>query len=181
MAIKFITGNNKKFAELQAVLAPIEIEMMSVDLVEIQSLDPHEIIKHKLSEAFKHHSGKFIVEDSAMYMEALGGKLPGPLIKWFNETVGTDGLANISVKLGNKEAHATTIIGYAENADDIKFFEGRISGTIVSPRGDYLFGYDPIFLPQGQTLTLSELKSNGDFHSSPRGLATAKFKAYLEN
>jgi non-canonical purine NTP pyrophosphatase (RdgB/HAM1 family) len=177
---KFITGNKKKVEEFNTVLAPMHVEQLDIDLAEIQELDPHKIIKHKLGEAFKHHSGEFIVEDSSMYMAALGGKLPGPLVKWFNETIGTAGLAEIAQKFHNDKANAKTIIGYAKSPDDIQFFEGNVKGRIVAPRGNYSFGYDPIFLPEGSAKTLSELKSEGDFNSSPRGIAVKKFKEYLD-
>ncbi len=180
MAIKFITGNKTKLKEFQEVMAPFEIEQLDIDLDEIQSLDPHEIIRHKLQEAFKHHSGEFIVEDSSMYMDALGGKLPGPLIKWFFDgTFGIEGLAELAAKMGNPKGRAKTIIGYAKGPDDIMFFEGDVEGSIVMPRGTYHFGYDPILVPDGQERTLSEIKASGDFTQSPRGKAIQQFKEYL--
>jgi len=40
----------------------------------------------------------------------------------------------------------------------IEFFEGRVEGTLVwPPRGDNGFGYDPMFLPDGQTQTFGEM------------------------
>ena len=180
MAIKFITGNKTKLKEFQIGLAPYEIELQDIDLDEIQSLDPHEIIRHKLQEAFSHHDGEFIVEDSSMYMDALGGKLPGPLIKWFfDDSFGIERLAELAMKLDNSKARAKTIIGYAKGPDDIRFFEGDVEGSIVPPRGSYHFGYDPIFVPDGQDRTLSEIKASGDFTQSPRGKAISQFKEYL--
>jgi XTP/dITP diphosphohydrolase len=37
--------------------------------------------------------------------------------------------------------------------------EGRIEGTIVAPRGDKGFGYDPQFLPEGHARTFGEMSS----------------------
>lgn len=37
-------------------------------------------------------------------------------------------------------------------------FEGRVDGTLVwPPRGEHGFGYDPVFLPDGETLTFGEM------------------------
>jgi len=180
MALTFITGNKKKVEEFNASLAPFKVEQLDVDLVEIQELNPHIILKHKLQEAFKHHTGEFLVEDSSMYMEALGNKLPGPLVKWFNDTIGTQGLADVAKNMGNPKASAKTIIGYAKSPEDIYFFEGTIEGNIVQPKGEYKFGYDPIFVPESQEKTLSELKAEGNFNFSPRGLAVKQLKEYLE-
>ncbi len=175
----FITGNKTKFQEASRVLIPLEMQQVNIDLAEIQELDPHVIIRHKLLEAFKHQSGEFIVEDSSLYMDALAGKLPGPLVKWFNDSIGTEGLADIAEKLGNGKARAKTIVGYAKSPEEVLFFEGNMEGNIVRPRGEYLFGYDPIFVPAGQSETLAELKAQGNFSFSPRGLAMKKLKEHL--
>lgn len=177
--LKFITGNEKKFAEVQTVLAPIKLERVSIDLNEIQGLDPKKIIQHKLVEAFKHHKGEFIIDDSSLFLSCLNYKLPGPLIKWFNDSIGAKKIYEICDKMGDQKAQATTFIGYAKNPKNIKFFEGTIKGKIVSPQGRYNFGYDQIFVPNGKKQTLSQMKETGDFLSSPRGLAVLKLKSYL--
>lgn len=69
MPLYFITGNKGKFAEVQSILGNAEV--LDIDLLEIQSLDAHEIIKAKLEEAQKHQVGEFIVEDTSLYFEAL--------------------------------------------------------------------------------------------------------------
>jgi len=37
--LTFITGNSNKFNEAKAVLTPLQIEQLSIDLDEIQALD----------------------------------------------------------------------------------------------------------------------------------------------
>jgi len=155
--IYFLTGNKGKLAEAQAILG--EVEGYDINLPEIQEIDAHKIIKQKLLEAFKYKKGEFIVEDTSLYLDALNG-LPGPLIKWFLETIGNKGLFEIASKLGNNKAQARTIIGYANNKDDIEFFEGVVEGEIVEPKGDKGFGWDPIFLPSGHSKTFAEMDQN---------------------
>ncbi len=181
MAIKFITGNKKKFAEARQLLAPVEIEQVGMDLEEIQEINSRKIIEHKLREAQKHRAGEFFVEDSALYLECFDYRLPGPLVKWFNDTIGTDGLAHLAARMGKAGARAETVVGYADAQGSITYFKGAIEGKIVSPQGDYKFGYDPIFLPAGHKKTLSMLKSEGNFSFSPRGIAMGKFKDFLES
>lgn len=177
--LKFITGNKTKFREVQAVLAPIQIEQVNIGLAEIQGLDSRKIIEHKLQEAFKHHKGSFIIDDSSLYLKCFDCKLPGPLVKWFNDSIGGRGYALLVKNMGENRAKAKTIIGYAKNAKKIEFFEGNLNGKVVPPRGKYNFGYDPIFVPEGKKETLSQMKAKGDFSSSPRGLAVLKLKKYL--
>ncbi len=136
----FLTGNKGKFAEVKNILSHVEV--LDMDLPEIQEIDAHKIIRAKLAEAQKHHHGEFIVEDTSLYFEAMHG-LPGPLIKWFIETVGNEGLYKIAQAFSNFNAEAKTIIGYSNPDKEITFFEGSIQGTIVVPRGEG-FGWDPI-------------------------------------
>ncbi len=177
--LKFITGNKTKFKEASEIMSPLELEQVNIDLVEIQEIDPHIIIRHKLNEALKHQKGEFIVEDSGLFLECLDYKLPGPLIKWFNDTIAGDGLAHMTEKMGKNKARAITIVGYTQSSGDILFFEGVLDGVIVKPQGDYNFGYDPIFIPEGSTKTQAELKAEGNFNFSPRAIAMKKLKDFL--
>jgi XTP/dITP diphosphohydrolase len=49
-------------------------------------------------------------------------------------------------------------------------FEARVGGILVSPpRGDRGFGYDPMFLPDGQQRTFGEMSSEEKHGLPPRG------------
>src|SRR3989338_8013701 len=89
----FITGNENKLKEAKEIMP--EIKGLNMDLLEIQDINPHKIIKHKVEEARKQVPGRFIVEDVSFYLEAING-LPGPLIKWFLKTIGVEGIVKIA-------------------------------------------------------------------------------------
>jgi len=58
--------------------------------------------------------------------------------------------------------------------------EGRVDGTLVFPgRGTRGFGYDPIFLPEGESLTFGEMEPAAKDAMSHRARAFAKLKAAL--
>ncbi|MFL5296257.1 MAG: RdgB/HAM1 family non-canonical purine NTP pyrophosphatase [Phenylobacterium sp.] len=58
--------------------------------------------------------------------------------------------------------------------------EGRVDGAVsFPPRGDKGFGYDPIFTPQGHTLTFGEIEPAAKDGMSHRARAFAKLKAAL--
>lgn len=175
--MKFITGNKNKFEEVQAVLG--DIEQLDLDLTEIQEIDAELIIKHKLQEALKHESGELIVEDTSLYLECMNG-LPGPLIKWFLQTIGNNGLVRLTEQSGNNRATAKTIIGYAKSPEDITFFEGSISGTIVKQEAISTFGWDPIFEPDGCSQTFAQMSQEEKNKISMRRLALNKLKEYLD-
>ncbi|KKU48199.1 MAG: Ham1 family protein [Parcubacteria group bacterium GW2011_GWA2_46_9] len=174
--IYFITGNKNKFEEVKAILP--EVRQLDIDLLEIQEIDAKEIIKKKLFEALNHSKGEFIVEDTSLYLDCLNG-LPGPLIKWFLKTVGNDGLAKIAEKLGDTSAEAKTLIGYAKNRAEIYYFEGVTKGTIVKPKGEINFGWDPIFLPSGHKKTFAEMSREEKNEISMRRIALNKLKEFL--
>lgn len=173
----FITGNKNKFAEVKSILP--EIEQLDIDLPEIQEVDPHKIIEAKLNEALKHHEGAFFVEDTSLCLDAMNG-LPGPLIKWFVAKVGNQGIFEIAQRYENNRAQARTLIGYAKSGGDICFFEGVVPGKIVSPVNAPGFGWDVIFVPDGQDKTFAEMGVEEKNKISMRKLAAMKLKAFLE-
>jgi non-canonical purine NTP pyrophosphatase (RdgB/HAM1 family) len=177
MALRFITGNANKFSEAKAILG--EVEQLAIDLPEIQDIDGRKIIEAKLLEALHHAQGELIVEDTSLHLDCLGG-LPGPFIKWFYKALSLEDIAALCKKLGNDRAEARTIVGYARSHADIRFFEGGVKGRIVSPRGGHAFGFDPIFLPDGQEKTFAELERAEKNAISHRSLAFQKLKGFLQ-
>lgn len=177
MTLYFITGNKNKFAEAKAIIP--EIEQLEIDLSEIQDIDSHKIIKAKLIDALNHKEGSFIVEDVSLSLECLNG-LPGPLIKWFLMKIGKEGIAELAEKLGNNNAEAKAIIGYAKSKSGIQFFEGSVKGKIVRPAGESGFGFDPIFKPEGSNKTYAEMPVEEKNKISHRRLALNKLKEFLE-
>ena len=110
MALYYVTSNSVKFHEASLILDGLE--WLDLDLEEVQSLDPKEIIRKKLGQAFKYKKGQFIVEDVSFSLDCLGG-LPGPLIKWFLKSIGTAGLFDIADRFKNYKAVSSVEVGYA--------------------------------------------------------------------
>lgn len=175
--ITFVTGNKNKFAEAIQIIP--DLEMHNLDLVEIQEIDSQKIIEAKLSEARKQLSGNLIVEDSTLSLDALGG-LPGPLIKWFEKTIGIVGLYNICNLNKNYDAIAKVTIGFMGENNTLNYFEGEIKGKIVSPRGENGFGWDTIFEPAGQNKTFAEMSAEEKNKISMRKIAFQKLADFLK-
>lgn len=172
----FITGNAGKFRELQAVIP--SIKQLDLKLDEIQSLDTQTVIEHKLTQAALQHSGEFIVDDVSLSIPALGG-LPGTMIKWFLEALGTSGLYGLVSRYEDASAVATVTLGYRNARGENQYFAEAYAGTIVAPRGENGFGFDPIFLATGQTKTNAELSAAEKNIFSARGKAARKLAAQL--
>ncbi|PSP29219.1 non-canonical purine NTP pyrophosphatase, partial [Halobacteriales archaeon QH_2_65_14] len=73
----------------------------------------------------------------------------------------------------DERAGATTDEQVQEGHVPVKLFEGVVPGTIVAPRGDGGFGYDPIFEYDGRTF--AEMSTDEKNAVSHRGRALAKF------
>ena len=121
---------------------------------------------------------QFIVEDTGFYIDCLPG-LPGPLIKWFLKTIGRKGIYEICKKFDNFKAKNISMIGYRSEKGEIKFFKGETSGAVVMERGESGFGWDPIFVPDGDERTYAEMSTGEKNEVSMRRKAFEELKEYL--
>lgn len=112
MSIKFITGNKNKFEEVKNILG-LPLEQLDIDLSEIQEIDAREVLRQKLRVAEEHGKGEYIVEDTSLYLFCLGGKLPGPLVKWFEKAIGNDGFDKTFGEMTREEKHKVSMRGAA--------------------------------------------------------------------
>lgn len=178
MNITFITGNAGKFSEAEAILG-MPLVQQRIDLPEIQSLDPLEVMRAKLEAAKETGVGACIVEDSSLALGCLGSRLPGPFIKWFEEALGVEGIVALAERSGEQGAVSSTVVGYLDENGAVHVFEGSVAGTIVSARGDQDFGYGPIFEPNGSGKTFGEMSREEKHAISSRAIAFRKLKAHL--
>jgi len=177
--IVFITGNEHKLSEARDILRAFDVLGQDVDIEEIQSLDPRAVSEHKIVSAYEIVQKPCFVEDVSIVAEALGD-LPGPFIKFFLSSMGSQGFAELVHKYDNHRAHVLCTIGYADAMGECSFHEGRVSGEIVLPRGENGFGFDPIFVVDGQTQTFAELPDGVKNSISHRYLALQNFKKFLK-
>jgi non-canonical purine NTP pyrophosphatase (RdgB/HAM1 family) len=176
--ITFITGNAGKIKEMQALMPGINI--CNLDVPEIQEIDAIKVVQAKLEAAYKHVQGPVIVDDTSLYLDYFNQQLPGPFIKWFLKSMKNSGLADMARRLGNCNAHAKTIIGFAKNSDEMFFFEGSLPGTIVQPENSPSLGWDAIFRPTGAPHTFAAMDVAQKNKISMRAQAVAKLVAFLQ-
>lgn len=149
----------------------IQLESVDVDLPEIQSDDATEIVTDKAKRAYKIVGKPVVVEDVEAGLEKLNG-LPGPLIKFFNAKLGKDALYQLAGKEGEKATVACTI-GYYDGSEMV-IVRGQVDGTVVAPRGD-AFGFDIVFVPNGENQTYAEMGAERKNQISHRSKAIRAF------
>jgi XTP/dITP diphosphohydrolase len=172
MTIRFVTGNEGKVAEAREYLAD-DVEQVAYDYAEIQSDSIAEIVTRGAREAHAELGGEepVLVDDTGLFVDALGG-FPGPYSAYVEDTVGVERLWRLASEEDDTRARFRTVLAYADG-EKTETFAGEVAGTLVSPRGDGGFGYDPIFEYNGRTM--AEMNTEEKNAISHRGRALAAF------
>lgn len=172
MRLTFVTGNQQKLREARSILVEHEIVGEELDLPERQSLDPKEIIEEKLAAAGK----ECFVEDVSFWIGDTG--FPGPLFKFLLRAVGREGILRFAHAFGASRARAECTVGLSLGGEH-HFFTGTVEGTLVEPRGDSGFGFDPIFVPDGHNRSFAEMSTEEKNAVSHRRTALEQLREHL--
>ena len=127
-----------------------------------------------------------LADDSGLSAAALDGSPGIYSARWAGPTKDF-AMAMKKVEDRLEEAHArdftawfTSALAVAWPGGPAVVVEGRVDGVLTfPPRGDRGFGYDPIFVPEGQTQTFGEMDPAAKDAMSHRARAFAKLKAAL--
>tara|TARA_B100001063_G_scaffold65322_1_gene59303 strand:- start:546 stop:1130 length:585 start_codon:yes stop_codon:yes gene_type:complete len=188
MKLIFATANDNKAFELQKLMGDfIEIQSLK-DLLYTKDIEETETTlegnsKLKSDTIFDAFNRPCFADDTGLEVEALNGapgvysaRYSGPAC---NAEQNMALLLKNLVSHSNKKARFRTVITYREFEKTIQF-EGVIEGKIIAERrGEYGFGYDPIFIPDGSQLTFAQMTLEEKNKFSHRARAFAKLKAYL--
>ncbi|CAN5612941.1 XTP/dITP diphosphatase [soil metagenome] len=172
----FVTGNLKKVFWLEKFLGR-KVEHHALELEETQSLDLVKIVEHKAREAYKHLQKSVLIEDTSLAFAALGG-LPGPFVKFFleSERVGNAGMCKILDNFDDRSAVASVTYGFYDGKT-FQSFGAEVNGMVSNvPRGGKGMGWDPIFIPDGQSKTYAEMSEVEHDKYSVRNKAVHKLK-----
>ena len=182
MNLRFVTGNEGKVREAREYFDGIAtVEQTPYEYTEVQADDVETIARLGAKEAFAALDGEdpVFVEDSELAIEALGG-FPGPYSAYVEDTLGIDRVWALAVDEETRRARFRSVIAYASGDPSdptVETFVGTVAGTIVAPRGDGGFGYDPIFAYNGTTM--AEMSTEQKNAISHRGRALASFAEWL--
>jgi XTP/dITP diphosphohydrolase len=121
-------------------------------------------------------------DDSGLEIEALNGA-PGVFSARYagKNCTFEDNISLVLEKMqheSNRKAAFRTVIALAMQGK-VTFFEGKISGKITfEKRGILGFGYDPIFIPDGYSITFAEMSTSEKNRISHRARALEEFSKY---
>lgn len=180
MKLVFATTNQNKINEVTRMLGgSIEVEGTSLEIDEIQSLDPQKVVESKARAYFKELKRPLIVEDTSLSFNGLNG-LPGPYINDFAKALGNKGLIALLSNSDNRRALCSVSFCLILSDEKLFTFKGETEGEIASSeRGENGFGFDTIFIPLGQEKTFAEMQDFEKDTYSMRGKALALLQKHL--
>ncbi|MBU6998756.1 MAG: XTP/dITP diphosphatase [Theionarchaea archaeon] len=171
----FITSNNHKCAEIRK-LTDIPIVQRDLSYPEIQADTLQEVAESGAEYCYPRLGEPCFVEDSGLFCDALRG-FPGPYSNYVYRTLGCEGILRLVSQ--NRNAHFASVIAYHDGSE-VNLFMGEIRGTLAETiKGEKGFGFDPIFIPEGETRTFAEMETEEKNLYSHRGKAFTAFISYL--
>ena len=179
------TRNEGKIVELRRILADVaDVELVGLDaypdMPEVEetgeTFAENALLKARAVSA---HTGlAAVADDSGLCVDFLGGAPGIRSARWAGEP--SDDERNLRLVLdqladagdGLRGAHFFCAAAAVVPRGGERVAEGRVDGTLLTaPRGTNGFGYDPIFVPLGETRTTAEMASDEKDAISHRGKA----------
>ena len=188
----FFSNNKNKITEIKKIFNKSKIKVLSLRDLNINN-EPkengqtfEENAKIKSDYGFTKTGIPCFADDSGICIESLNWK-PGILSKRFLNSFKTnkDCFKSVikSIKgSGKQNAYFKTSISLTINKNQNIIFNGKIYGKISEQiKGDFGFGYDPIFIPKNYNKTLAELSTKDKNEISHRSIAVTKLINFLSN
>ncbi|MEO0982560.1 MAG: RdgB/HAM1 family non-canonical purine NTP pyrophosphatase [Pseudomonadota bacterium] len=185
------THNAGKVRELIDLLAPCGLEVVSageLDLPEPEETEAtftgNALLKARAAAGAARLPA--LADDSGLAVEALGGAPGIYSARWAGEPRDFNrAMARVEAELqatgsGNRRAKFVCALAVAWPDGEEVVFEGEVHGELVWPaRGTRGFGYDPMFVAEGEQETFGEMDPETKHAMSHRADAFAKLKAAL--
>lgn len=186
MDIVFASHNAHKRAEVEGIMAAIWPE---VRLIAPSAEAPDEtgdtFQENALIKARAGHAASgvaTIADDSGICVDALGGE-PGVRSARYSPS-GDDG-DNLELLLRNlgdsqeRRAHFVCAVAFVADGEEHVLERSWHGSIATAPAGSGGFGYDPIFIPEGESVTAAELAPDEKSAISHRGQAFRALADFL--
>lgn len=179
------SSNEGKLAELRALVADLAASVISADPDVEETGSTFEENARIKALAARARTGEIaLADDSGLEVDALGGA-PGVRSARFSPegtTAANNALLIARLRpLGAPYAARFRCALALAHEGGVEIVSGACEGTIVlEPRGQFGFGYDPHFVPRGETRTMAELSPEEKNRVSHRATALAAMQPILE-
>ena len=189
MKLLFATQNPHKLFEIKHLI-PSKIELLDLSKFNFSEEIPedHHTLEENASQkawyVYNKTGVNCFADDTGLEIDALGGK-PGVLSARYagelkNPSENMKKVLSELHNIQNRTCRFRTIISLIIDGKE-KLFEGKINGKIITQAsGNEGFGYDPIFVPNGYSVTFAEMPISEKNKISHRAIAFNKLKEFLE-
>ena len=173
--VREITGNSFEVLSLEDVSLSEEIPETS-DTLEGNA-------RQKARFIFDKTGMDCFADDTGLFIDALDGRPGVYSARYAGEGCSfEDNIRKVLSEMkdaGNRSASFRCVVCLIVGGQE-HLFEGRIDGILLAEkRGDEGFGYDPLFIPNGQSQTFSEMPPYLKNGLSHRGRAIGKMVKFL--
>tara|TARA_A100001015_G_scaffold289903_1_gene362301 strand:+ start:372 stop:953 length:582 start_codon:yes stop_codon:yes gene_type:complete len=188
----FFSNNKNKVIEIKKIFKEFNLKLLSLIDLNINN-EPEENgktfeenAKIKSDCGFNITGVPCFADDSGICIETLNWN-PGVHSKRFlnnfkNNEICFRSIIQSTKNNGKQNAYFKTSISLTVRKDQNIFFNGVINGKISDQiKGDFGFGYDPIFVPKNYKRTLAELSTKEKNQISHRSIAVTKLINFLTN
>jgi XTP/dITP diphosphohydrolase len=190
------THNPGKLAEMRDLLAIYGIDAISAG--DLGLPEPEETgttfqanARIKAEAAARASKQPAFADDSGIVVDALDGDPGIYSARWAGPDkdfrLAMNKIQTLLIERGAKaaeqrRAHFVSALCVAWPDGHLEEFEARVDGAVVwPPRGNLGFGYDPLFLPDGQTKTFGEMSAEDKHGLPPRGRGLShRARAFLK-
>ena len=184
------THNAGKLREIRELLAPFGIDCIGA--AELDLPEPEEIGNNFVDNAeLKARASAdltglpALADDSGLAVDALHGRPGIHSARWAEDEAGNRDFGKAMERVwseveaagpeAGRDAHFVCALSLAWPDGTIESFEGKVHGTLVwPPRGSNGFGYDAMFVANGDTRTFGEIDPAEKHAVSHRAAAFAK-------
>lgn len=184
------TQNAHKLAEVRAMLAPLGITVVGgaeVGLTDVPengvTFEENALIKARAG--FAQTGIPTLADDSGLCITAMGGEPGIKSARFASENGGYPAVFDVVQRLigdsSDRSAYFCCCLALVTGEGEEHLFAGRVNGTIApSPTGTHLFGYDPIFVPDGYDKSFGELDEKIKNSISHRACAMKKLVDFFK-
>lgn len=179
--IWFATSNDHKYEEGLLILKEFGISPRRLQSKgeELQSCDPTEVAIRAAAEAYRASGKPLFVEDTGLFIDSLRG-FPGTYASFAFRTLGISGILKLMDGITARHARFVSVVAYCDGSTRLHAFTGRLNGRVaLRASGHGGFGFDPVFLPRGETRTLAEMTLAEKCTISHRAKALRDFGGWL--
>lgn len=178
------THNAGKLREIAALLAPLGVETVGAGALGLaepeETGDTFEANAELKAHAAAEASGlPALADDSGLVVPALDGAPGIYSARWAGPSKDfAHAMRRVEDKLAGKtdrRAHFVAVLSLAWPDGHVETFRGEAHGHLVwPPRGAHGFGYDPIFVHDGHSMTYGEMDPEEKHRISHRAVAFAQ-------